>query len=34
MGGDQELCTKLQCGTADRADGSAEVASEIVKHLK
>jgi hypothetical protein len=34
MGGDQELCAKLQCSTADRADGSAEVASEIVKHLK
>ena len=32
--GDQELCTKLQCTTDDRAKVSEEVASEMVKHLK
>ena len=32
--GDQEMCTKLQCTTDDRAKASEEVASEMVKHLK
>ena len=32
--GDQELCTKLQSTTDDRAKASEEVASEMVKHLK
>lgn len=34
MTGDQELCAKLQCTNDDRAEGSAEVTSEMVKHLK
>jgi len=33
MSGGQELCAKLQC-RSDGADESAEVASEMVKHLK
>lgn len=34
MSGDQELCAKLHCTTDERLDGSAEAASEMVKHLK
>lgn len=34
MIGDQELCAKLHCTADDRLEDSAEVASEMVKHLK